>query len=213
MVTTAPRIDEDTTTRTTTIIPKTVFKCLAAIIGMMACLAFVGGSGGSDRIDTVALSVTTTTMSLDPSTRECPKECQYIGKQSTEWQDASGRFCCRNVGLNHDNCHLNSPGNTCNCHDVNFSEPCYIDTRCEPFQTWQDGTCKAKPGAQCDSVECTAGHVCRGNKCVERNFACYCNDDGFSVTCSDGSSEAACYCEMNRYNVIVDVLCEVPFTI
>jgi len=170
VVTAAPKIKEEDTTRSNTILPSTAFKCLAAILGMMACAAFVGGSVGSDHNSTVALSAWgIKTLAPRPETQECLPECQYIGEQETDWHDASGRLCCLKHGIDHDKCHLNSHRNYCNCVDVAddndytnpLRKPCYIDTRCDPFQTWQDETCKAKPGTQCsDSVGCTRGYKC-----------------------------------------------------
>jgi len=126
--------------------------------------------------------------SYDGNDDECPMKCQHNGTQLVEyspalyakdslhpyedgqWWDVSGRLCCRNAGQ--DICQLNSPGNTCNCLDVNWSEPCYIDTRCGPFQTVQDGKCKAKPYTRCsklssDGIDCTVGYRCRSRQNYE----------------------------------------------
>jgi len=112
--------------------------------------------------------------------KECPKECQYKGEQATEWDVVSGRACCQGLDGGGGICHLNGQGNGCDCKDVGLSEPCYIDTRCDPFQTWQDDGCKAKPGTQCfgdaNGADCTSGYKCAWsnkyengiqNKCVE----------------------------------------------
>jgi len=103
------------------------------------------------------------------------------------WSETSGRKCCRDAGQ--DICHLNSYGNTCNCKDAanaaeangdvnkanDLKEPCYIDTRCNPFQTVQDGKCKGKPGAVCDNAftniysdtKCLPGICTEGYKCCQ----------------------------------------------
>ena len=85
-------------------------------------------------------------------------------REQGTWSEVGGRKCCRDAGQ--DICHLNGYGNTCNCNDGaaaaeangdtnkanDLREPCYIDTRCNPFQTVQDGKCKGKPGTVCDNA-------------------------------------------------------------
>jgi len=198
----APRTEEDTAERKPT--TNTAVKFVAAMVGMLAIGSFVGVIGGNDvRSSTVAL-VNGNWDHVVGDVKECPKECQYSGKEidwicpgdvwckSKEqawehatniwpaWEEASGRKCCSDAGQ--DICHLNSPGNTCTCEDVaaiadangdvelakKLREPCYIDTRCTPFQTVQGGGCKGKPGTVCKAptiptyvtVDCTDGYRC-----------------------------------------------------
>ena len=168
VVTAAPRFEEDAA-RTFTTIPSRAFKWLTAVIGMMACAAYLGGASTNDRSNMVALVNPDDPNYYPPyegDLKECPDECQFTGEQITEWHDASGRLCCQDSDANGGICELNRSGDHCNCKDVGHTEPCYIDTRCEPFQTVQDGKCKAKPGTECGDrtltqfFDCTKGYVC-----------------------------------------------------
>ena len=143
----------------------------AAIVGIIFLVGLVGG-GGDDRsgvvvlrnaatIDNTFAGTSTITTTASSELPECPKECQYTGTQDGDWKDVSGRECCLQRGIINEKCFLNDEGNTCTCGEGGFSDPCYIDHRCDPFHAMQDGKCKAKPDAKCDvDDDCMKGHHC-----------------------------------------------------
>jgi len=92
VATIAPRTEEKDTAKTITINRSTAIKCLAAIAGLMACVAFVGFPMGSD-LSMVALSGTqlTGTQQTEIESRPCdPKadatdtnSCAYYYSRNT----------------------------------------------------------------------------------------------------------------------------------
>jgi len=181
---TTQRIKDDTSETTTTLVTIKAVKYVAVMVVILAIVSLLSVAVGNDRGSTVSLLNYQSgphSYSYRGDVKECPDKCQYTGDQA-EWHVVSGRACCQDFGGHRGYvCFLNNAEpspyrnhlestvmptnvNACDCKDVGHSEPCYIDTRCDPFQTWQDEECKARPDTQCSDYffggGCTHGYRC-----------------------------------------------------